>query len=296
MGLATGHRVRRADPVDLNKRVVASCLCIKCGADLRGQSVEGACAVCRHSVYDSVYGGFLIDAPTPEVRRLYTMSHIVVYPAALVAAITLFILVSTLVQSRNVLHAIDSAFDVVLTGAMLAGIVALVGTVVFTGRHSAAYYLAKYGRGLFLAKIGVVTVVLIVAAVWFWGHFVECLVQVLFAAVPMAIFLHRLRHMMRMVPNKRLAAYASQILVAVVAVAAAGLLVLVLRPQARPNTDWSAFLMVLTTLATLAGLWLGVATLRLVILARRTLRAIHDRPPEKPSPEAGELTDGLENP
>ncbi|MEW6197956.1 MAG: hypothetical protein AB1601_04745 [Planctomycetota bacterium] len=296
MGLAPGHRVRRADPVDLNKRVVASCLCIKCGTDLRGQSVEGACAVCRHSVYDSVYGGFLIDAPAPEIRRLYRMSHIVVYPAVLVAAITLFMLVSTLVLSRSVLHAIDSAFDVVLTGAMLAGIVALVGTVVFTGRHSAAYYLARYGRGLFLATIGVVAVVLIAAAVWFWGHFVECLVQVLFAAVPMAIFLHRLRHMMRMVPNKRLAAYASQVLVAVVAVAAAGLLVLVLRPQARPNTDWSAFLMVLTTLATLAGLWLGVATLRLVILARRTLWAIHDRPPEKPPPEADEIANGLENP
>lgn len=279
MGLATNHRMRRADPVDLDKRVAASRLCIKCGSDLRGQSVEGACPVCRHSIYDSVYGGFLIDAPADEVRRLHTVSQIVVYPALLVAGLTAFMLVSTLVLSRNAIHAIDSAFDVVLTGAMLAGIVALVGAVVFTGRHSAAYYLAKYGRGAFVIKVGTVTVVAVAAAVICWSHFTECLLQVLFAAVPMAIFLHRLRHMMRMVPNKKLVAYASQVLITTCAVALMALFVLALRPYARPKTDWSAFLMVLTLLATLAGLWLGAAALRLVVLARRTLRAIYDRPP-----------------
>jgi len=62
MGLGTMHKGRHRDPVARRQTGVAAMFCIKCGDDLRGLSVEDRCPTCRHPIYDSVYGGYLVDA------------------------------------------------------------------------------------------------------------------------------------------------------------------------------------------------------------------------------------------
>jgi hypothetical protein len=198
MGSSLTMRARRAEPVDVYKRVISNRYCIKCGANLRGQSVEAACPGCRHPIYDSIYEAFLVDAPAEESRRLYAMSPIVLYPMGVLAGLTGLWMVLTIrsaIAAGSLSQAIDGLFDVVLLCAMLFAVVALVGAFVFAGRRSAAYYLARLGDPAFLVRAGIVTVVVLVAIVVLWSPLIQSLVQVGFAAGPTAYFLQRLAHL-----------------------------------------------------------------------------------------------------
>ncbi len=283
MGSSPTMRARHAEPVDVYKRVVSNHYCIKCGENLRGQSVEAACPGCQHPIYDSIYEAFLVDAPAEESRRLYTMSPIVLYPMGLLAGLTGLWMVLTIrsaIAARSLSQAIDGLFDVILLCAMLFAVVALVGAFVFAGRRSAAYYLARLGDPAFLIRAGIVTVVILVAIVVFWSPLLQSLVQVGFAAGPTAYFLQRLGHLMYMVPNKKLAAYANTALGMCGVIAGLAVLVLLLRPFAPPGSEMWGFVMVLMGLATIATLGLGLVILRLVMRARQTLLAISTRSEE----------------
>ena len=297
MGLGGKWKFSHGDPVDVYKRVIARRYCIKCGTDLRGQNVDANCPSCQHPIYDSVYGAFLVDAPPEEALRLYNMGPIILYPMYFLAGLIALWLILTLlaVRAGELDRAIDNAFDAVLFCGMLNGIVALVGAVVFTGRHSAAYYLAKHGNIRTAIKLGLVLAAVIVALAMSWGYLMQCLVQVAFAAVPAAVFLQRLAHLMRQVPNKKLAAYANTTFAVTFSLAVAILLVMLLGPYAaqRGSEAWG-FVLVLKLLSTLCALAVGYAMLRLVILARRTLLAVSQRTDDARSAAAGELlaTDG----
>jgi hypothetical protein len=297
MGLGGKWKARRGDPVDVYRCVIARRYCIKCGTDLRGQHVDANCPSCQHPIYDSVYGAFLIDAPPQEARRLYNMAPIVLYPMYFLAGLAGLWLAMTLISARGLDQAIDNAFLVVLLCGMLNAVVALVGAVVFTGRHSAAYYLAKYGNARTAIKLGVGLVLFSVALALSWGRFVAPVVEVAFAAAPAAVFLQRLGNLMRLVPNKKLAAYANTAFAVTCALGVTALLILLLEPHALKGSEPWGFVLVLKLLATLCALALGWAILRLVLLARRTLLTISQRTEDARSAEARALlmTDSAAN-
>jgi hypothetical protein len=278
MGLGTMRKGRRSDPVAADKRVSAAKFCIQCGTDLRGQSIEGRCPSCRHPIYDSVYGGYLIDASPQEPRRLLEMSNIVFYPTLFLGGLTAIMILAELLSARSFTDAVVRVFDVGRFCATLGLLVALVGTAVFTGRHTAEYYRARYVNVRFLLPAGVF-LVLSAVAVWFLfcygGYVARVVLQVVLAFGPAALFLQRLSKLMRRVPNKKLATFAHLALALTCALAAASLAVLALQPYAPPGSDLSGFVIALTFVADLGGVGLGIATLRLLFLARRTLRAIY---------------------
>jgi hypothetical protein len=268
---------RRSEPVDAGKVVVRSVLCIKCGTELRGQSVEGRCPACRHPVYDSVYGAYLIDASPFEPRRLLEMSKIVIYPALFLGGLTGIMVLATLAGARDFVGAVTNVFDTVFFCAMLSPIIALVGAVVFTGRHSAAYYIAKYGHLRFLVAAGggvVVGFAVLVVLISQFGYYGRIVTQVVFVTVPAAVFLNRLGDMMRRVPNKKLATLCGFAFLGVCGLGVAALLVQVLQPAARDNPDLQGFVIALTLISSCGALALGAGIIRLLYLARRTLRAI----------------------
>lgn len=277
MGLGTMRKRRHSDPVAADKRVVAAKYCVECGTNLRGHSVEGRCPTCRHPIYDSVYGGYLVDASPREPRRLHEMSNIVYYPALFLGGLTAIMILAELTSVTTFAEAVKSVFDAGLFGATLSLLVALVGIAVFTGRHSAAYYRARYVNARFVLRAGAFLVVALVGVVlmlYFGGHFARALLQVGLAAGPAAVFLQRLSIMMRRVPNKKLATFANLALALTCALAVAAFAIQALQPYAPEGSDLAGFLVALTFVADVGGIGLGIAALRLLLLARRTLRAI----------------------
>jgi len=277
MGLGIKRKGRHADPVAADKRVVMAKFCVKCGTDLRGCSIEDRCPTCRHPIYDSVYGAYLIDASTREPRRLHEMSNIVYYPALFLGGLGAIMILAELVSARGFADAVVSVFHAGLFCATLSLLVALVGIAVFTGRHSAEYYRARYVNPHFLVRASVFVVlgaVGLVLILLYGGHYAEAVIQVALAAGPPAVFLQRLSDLMRRVPNKKLATFANLALALTCALAAAALAILVLQRYAPEGSDLAGFVVALTFVADLGGIGLGIATLRLLVLARRTLRAI----------------------
>ena len=269
---------KRHSPVDEANTVIATALCIKCGTDLRGHSIEARCPTCRHPIYDSVYGGYLIDASPLEPRRLLDMSNIVLFPAVFLGGLTVIMVLATLASSRKFADAVYHVFDTLMFCALLSPLVALVGTVVFTGRRTAAFYRAKYGNpraiGLVVAAL-VVTIVAVGVAITYLGHYAEAVVRVLIIAVPAGAFLRALGGLMRRVPNKKLAALAGLAFAALCTLAIAALAILILRPYAFGRPDLDGFITALTLITSCGGLGLGYGVIRLLVLARRTLRAIY---------------------
>ena len=278
MGLTTMKPSRRTDPIDDTKTVVTSLLCIKCGNDLRGCSLEARCPTCLHPVYDSVYGGFLIDASPREPRRLLEMSNIVLYPAVFLGGLTVVMVLATLLPWRGFGDFVYREFDAVFFCAMLSPLVALVGAVVFTGRHSAAYYRAKYGSPVPVIVVCVVVVVAFVAigiVVAQYGYYARSVVEVVFVTIPTTLFLRGFGGLMRRVPNKKLATLAGFAHFAAWSLGVGALLVRVLRPSTPSSRDLEGFVIALTLITTCGALGLGAGIIRLLVLARRTLRAIN---------------------
>jgi hypothetical protein len=277
MGLGTMRKGRHRDPVAADKRVVAAKFCIRCGSDLRGLSIEDRCPTCRHPIYDSIYGGYLIDASRQEPRRLYEMSKIVYYPALFLGALSAVMLLAEVFSAHSFAEAVTRVFDVGLFCATLSLLVALVGIAVFTSRHSAEYYRARYVSARFLVPAGVFFALGATAVgviLYYGGAFAQAVAQVALAFIPAAVFLQQLSNLMRRVPNKKLATFANLALALTCALAAATLAILVLQRYVQQQPDLGGFLIALTFAADLGGLGLGLATLRLLVLARRTLRAI----------------------
>ncbi len=270
-------RLRRVEPVNRDNQVVAHILCIKCGTDAFGRSIDETCTVCKHPIYDSVYGGYLIDASPFEVRRVYDMSRLVYYPSLLVAALSAIAILTTAFGASSFLGAIYSLFNVGLFCAMLYPVIAIVGLVTFTSRHSVGYYRARYGRPSFIMRASVAVVaVLVVTAMGAanYNHVTGALAIALFCTVPIAAFLQRLGSLMRRVPNKKLATFSNLACWLACTLGTAALAILIMRPLAQPNSPLAEFVAILTFAAVMGGLGLGIMGIRLLIFARRTLLAI----------------------
>lgn len=278
MGLQKKTSVWHKEPVNAAKRVVITKFCIKCGCNLRGQSIEGLCPTCAHPVYDSVYGAYLIDTPPEETHRLHDISNVVFYPALFLTGLLLVMLVAELADERTFVGAVEAAFNALFAGAMLSPLIALVGSVVFTGRHSAAYFRAKYGNPRFMTIAGVVLAAALVAlgsALTYGGTYARVVLQTAFVAIPAGLFLERLGGLMRRVPNQRLATYCNVAVGGLWALAAAALAIQLLQPARQDHPDLAGFVVALTFVVDLGGAGLIIGTLRLLVLARRTLRAIY---------------------
>ncbi|MBD3284684.1 hypothetical protein GF395_04585, partial [Candidatus Uhrbacteria bacterium] len=194
--VAKKRRRQRLRPplVDDERRVVRSALCVRCGTDVVGSSLDDDCPACAHPVYDSLYGAFLIDAPPEHSRRVYRMSTVILVPSVLLSSLALVGILLTLATSRNLNDAVLGTFDVCFFFALVAQIISMVGVAVFTGRHTAEYYAARMQQGPFARRV-VVAVVVMAAVVFslalFGGPYGAATMQVGFAAIPMGVFLLR---------------------------------------------------------------------------------------------------------
>jgi len=280
MGLMTKGRTkikRRVEPVDAANRVTARMFCIKCGTELRGRSIDAQCPICRHPIYDSVYGAYLIDASPLEPRQLYERSKLVYYPALFVASLTAILLLVSVVAAPDFVRAVELVFENGFFCAMLCPLVALVGIVMFTGRHSVPYYRAKYGNPRFITVAGIVLIVVgaaMVGAIAQFGQAAQDVIRTAFATVPVAIFLQRLGRLMRRAPNKKLASLSNLACGLTVVLGAASLAILLMQPHAKSSRQLAGLLIALTCVVDIGGIALGIAALRLIVLARRTLLAI----------------------
>jgi hypothetical protein len=264
-------------PVDLEDRVVADLRCIKCGASLRGQSVNALCPHCGHPCSDSVYGDYLIYSDRAEVDRLDEAAHVVIYGGMLLGVIIAIAMLCMVVYSENVVEAIRRGFDTLWAGVLVSPVIATTGMVLLTRRYSIAYYEAKYFNQRFMIRAGIwagLVVILACVAAYFRARDFQVVLLAAWATVPSAAFMRGLARLMRRVPNVKLAGFAQVLGGGIWVTGVLSLLFNWLRPLAVEQADWEAPLLALQVLVSCGWLVLGLAGLRLLMVIHRNFLAI----------------------
>ncbi len=263
--------------VDSTDTIVADVLCIRCGQSLRGRSVRAACPQCLHPASDSVYGDYLIHVDRANVLRLIESCTAVTLGALLVGGIVLAATVVHITTAASFDDAVERAFDMLFTGAVIAPLVAFVGLALLTRRHGFDYFRARYGNAAFAKQaiaIGLLLLAAAGAALYFAGDTTRVLILAAWTTLPAAFMLRGLQRLMLRLPNQRLAhsSLLACVGVCVMGAAAAGVQLLRLRPA--DDERLFATLLVLTFFSCLGGVGMGVAVLRLLLLVRRSLAAV----------------------
>jgi hypothetical protein len=263
--------------VDADDRIVGDVLCIKCGRNLRELLVTRRCPGCGHPASDSVHGDYLIHADREVVRGLADAAQVVEYGTAVLGGLVGVALLVALISARDLEAAVESAYDVVLAGAIISPVIATLGLILLTSRHTAAYYWVRYGHPRALLRLGfLMAVVLAVIAIagYFLGRTVLQIGVVLWFAIPLAAFFRGIERLMRRVPNNQLATFARATVVGVAAFAILAILIILLRQQAALDPSWRDSQLAFTTINSLGGLALGVAAFQLVVRVHRTLAGV----------------------
>lgn len=266
--------------VDAEDRIVADVLCVKCGENLRGLHLADRCPNCRHPASDSVHGDYLIHSDREVVNGLAEAARVVEYGAGVLGGLMILALLASIVsavRTGSSEGAAESAYKIVLAAAVLSPIVATLGLVLLTTRHTAAYYWVRYGNPRGLLRLGLL-LGLVLAAVVVARHYFGAIALrigiVFWFAVPMGAFLRGIEHLMRRVPNNQLAAYARATFVGLVAFVALSILTILLREWPGSTSSWRDSQLAFTAISGLGGLALGVAGFALVVRVRRTLYSI----------------------
>ena len=263
--------------LDADERIIADLLCVKCGANLRGCHVSDRCPNCYHPASDSVHGDYLIHSDREVVQGLAEAARLVELASAVLGVLMVVALATGVISARSLEVAVERAFRVVLATAVLTPVIATLGLVLLTTRHSAAYYWVRYGnpRGLLRVGLGLAGLVALLVVAWhLFGVIALRVGTVLWFGVPMGAFLRGIRQLMRRVPNNPLAAYAQAMFAGLLAFAALAVLTILLRDWPGQTAQWRDSQLALSAISTLAGLGLGVAGFSLVVRVRRTLHGI----------------------
>jgi len=263
--------------VDAEDRIVSDVLCIKCGRNLRDLFVAQRCPDCGHPASDSVHGDYLIHADREMVKGLADAARLVEYGSAVLGSLMVIALLAVLISAPSLDAAVDSAYDIVFAAAVISPVVAVLGLMLLTSRHTAAYYWARYGKPRALLPFGLLlafALAILAVANYYFGVIVLQVVSVFWFVVPLAAFLRGLERLMRRVPNNELAAFARATFVGLLAFGVLAIFIILARHWSVADPSWRDSQLAFTAIASLGGLGLGVAAFRLVVGARRTLSSI----------------------
>ena len=263
--------------IDADDRIVADVLCIRCGYNLRNLLVADRCPNCTHPASDSVHGDYLIHADRPLVRGLAEAARVVEYGVAILGGLMGLALLAVLLRARSLTEIVDPAYKVVFAGAVISPVVATIGLLLLTTRHTAAYYWVRYANPRALLRFGLlfalVLAAIVVCALYFGYVALEIGIVVWFV-VPLGAFLRGVERLMRRVPNNQLAAFARAMFVGLLAFGLLAIVIILICERAGTDPSWEDSRIAFSAINCLGGIALGVATHQLLIRVRRTLDSI----------------------
>ncbi len=263
--------------IDSDDRIVADVLCIRCGHNLRGRLVADRCPNCTHPISDSVHGDYLIHADRPLVRGLAEAARVVEYGVAILGALMGLALLVVIMSAQSLTEIVAPAYDVVFAGAVISPVIATIGLILLTTRHTAAYYWVRFGNRRTLLRLGLlaalVLAVIVVCALYF-GNVAVQIGVVLWFVVPLGAFFRGVERLMRRVPNKQLAVFARGTFVGVLAFSLLAVVITLTRYWAATDQSWEDSHTAFSAINCVGGVALGVATHQLLIRVRRTLSSI----------------------
>jgi hypothetical protein len=263
--------------IDAEDRIVADVLCIRCACNLRNLKIAERCPNCNHPVSDSVHGDYLIHADKPLVRGLAESAQVIEYGMLILESLMGLALLAALISDRSVAALVEHTFRIVYAGAMISPVIATIGLVLLTTRHTAAYYWVRYGNKRTLLRGGLVFALILAVAVTctlFFGIIALEIGTVFWFAIPLAAFLRGLERLMSRVPNKQLAAFSRGMFVGLIAFGLFAILIFVVEKLAADDPSWSESLAAFRGLAGVGGILLGVMAHQLLLRVRRTLLSI----------------------
>jgi hypothetical protein len=273
-----GHK-RKSSPllIDAEDRIAADVLCIKCGDNLRGLHVADRCPNCNHPASDSVHGDYLIHADRPVVRGLAEAAQVVEYGAIVLGSLMVIALLVSLASADDLEDAIKTAYNTLFAGAIISPVVAVLGLVLLTTRHSAAYYWVRYGNPRALLRLGLllaVVLAIIAVAAHYFGRVALEIGIVLWFVMPLAAFFRGLERLMRRVPNNQLATFARATFVGLLAFGVLSILVILTNHWSAEDPSWRDSQLAFSAITCVGGLALGIAACLLMVRVRRTLDSI----------------------
>jgi len=263
--------------IDADDRIVADVLCVKCGRNLRGFHVADRCFGCNHPASDSVHGDFLIHTDRSLVRAMADAARVVEYGIAILGSLLGLALLAKLLSARDLDDVVYGVYDVIFASAVISPVVGVLGIVLLTMRHSAAYFWARYGNRRTLLRCGLALalgVALLTVAFHYFGEIVLRIALVLWFVLVVGAFLRGIERLMGRVPNKQLASFARATLVGLVAFGVLAILIILLAHWSVTDNSWRDSHLAFSGINCLGGLALGVAGFTLIVRVRRTLWSI----------------------
>jgi hypothetical protein len=263
--------------IDADDRIVAEVLCIRCGYNLQGLFVADRCPQCTHPASDSVHGDYLIHADRPLVRGLAEAARVVETGTAILGGLMGLALLAVVLSARSLTAMVGPAYKVVFAGAVISPIVATVGLILLTTRHTAAYYWVRYGNRRALLRFGLLfalALALLLTCTLYVGYVALEIGIVLWFVIPLAAFFRGVERLMRRVPNNQLAAFARAALAGLLAFGLLAIIIILIRERACTDRSWEDSLTAFSAINCLGGLALGLAAHQLMVRVRRTLNSI----------------------
>jgi hypothetical protein len=263
--------------IDADDRIVADVLCIRCGHNLNGLFVADRCPQCTHPASDSVHGDYLIHADRPLVRGLAEAARVVEYGTAILGGLMALALLAVVLSAPSLTGAVEPAYRVVFAGAVISPIIATVGLILLTTRHTAAYYWVRYGNRRALLRFGLLfalaLAVIVICALYF-GHVALEIGIVFWFVIPLGAFFRGVERLMRRVPNNQLATFARATFVGLLAFSLLAIIIILIRQRACTDRSWEDSLTAFSAINCMGGIALGLAAHQLLIRVRRTLSSI----------------------
>lgn len=263
--------------IDAEDHIVGDVLCIKCGRNLRDLTVTQRCPDCGHPASDSVHGDYLIHADRQMVKGLAEAARVIEYGATVLVGLVGIAVVAALLSAGSLDEAVSSAYRIIFAGAVVSPVVAILGLVLLTARHTAAYYWVRYGKPRALLRLGLLTALVLAIIATVAYYFSQIVLQIGIVAwfvAPLGAFLRGIQRLMRRVPNNQLAAFARATFAGLLAFGALSILVILIGHRAETDPSWRDSQLAFTAINCLTGLALGLAAHQLLVRVRRTLSSI----------------------
>jgi len=263
--------------VDAEDRITSDVLCVKCGNNLCGRLVSERCPNCLHPASDSVHGDYLIHADRPVIAGLVDAARLVEYGLLVLGGLMALAVLAglpLLFSDRGLDALVDRVFGVVFAAAVISPVVATMGVVTLTTRHTAAYYWVRYGHPRTYLQAGLALalgVALVVTACHYFGTVALQIGLIAWFVIPGGAFLRGVESLMRRVPNKQLAVFARATFIGLVAFGILCIVVVVLGRGAGKEESWRDSHLAFSAIAGIGGLALGIAIYRLIVRVRRNL-------------------------
>lgn len=267
-------------PVDPEDRIVALIRCASCGESIQGQNIGDGCYNCGHPNTDSVYGDLLIyNDDKTTVHRLHEAAAVVIYAAAILGALSLFIMLIPTLAATGAIDVIDRAFEGLKFAVLIFPVVAFVGMALLTGNRSVSYFVQKYGNIPFLIRttiyVGIGLVLMAVVAKYTAiGPTLRLATFLAWTTIPTIMFFRGLAGLLKRVPNLPLAAWCGFVIAAVIILAIGGGFVHYCAPLAVEKAEWEGPVVAVKTMIVLGCMGWSIGAFALLRATRRTLEVV----------------------